>query len=96
MVSRQQRLYWRLQPGKKLHMSKGRSMTRDDIIISMCYAYRRDYHLNRTSGDTGRGGFNESERAYIYDMMARIYDYGVAPYVELKPEQLDTGYDSRI
>lgn len=71
--------------GATAPVEKGTKMkTREEVILSMCHAYRDDYSLSRTPGDHQRGGFNESERTYVYDMMTRIFDQGVAPYMDFK------------
>lgn len=66
-------------------VEKGTKMkTREEVILSMCYTYRHDYGLTRASGDVISSGINQSEREYIYDRMAQIFDNDIAPYMDFK------------
>ena len=57
-------------------------MTREQLILSMCYTYRHDYGLTRNSGDMS--GINDSERIYIHDLMTKLFDCDIAPNMVFK------------
>lgn len=58
---------------------------REQIIESMCAAWRPDYHhvvKHRTHAH--EGGMTEVERSILYNQMARLFDDKIAPYMEFK------------
>jgi hypothetical protein len=65
-------------------VERNKMKTREEVILSMCYTYRHDYGLTRASGDVISSGINQSEREYIYDRMAQIFDRDIAPYMDFK------------
>jgi hypothetical protein len=60
--------------------------TRDDIITSMCYTYRHDYGLNKDVDDAIGSGMTESQRKFLWDTMAQLFDNCVSPHMEFKDE----------
>lgn len=63
-------------------------MTREDIIISMCYAWRHDYGLERKEHDGPGGliscGLTDEERTLLWRQMAQIFDNVIAPHMEFR------------
>lgn len=62
---------------------------RVDIITSMCYTYRHDYGLLKEpdpGGYTfpGIAGMTQSEREFLWQQMAQIFDNDIAPHMEFK------------
>ena len=62
--------------------------TREEIITSMCYTYRHDYGLEKSTGtgfaDIISSGTTEQERRWIWAVMAQIFDNDIAPHMEFK------------
>ena len=62
-------------------------MTRDQIIFNMCMTFRHDYGLTISEDDkmyTLNSGVTETERKYIWQQMAQIFDNDIAPYMDFK------------
>jgi len=70
--------------------------TREEIITSMCYTMRHDYGLikpepqhNEAEGifdimNVLESGMTEKERRFLWNEMARLFDYNIKPYMEFK------------
>jgi hypothetical protein len=70
-------------------------LTREEIIMGMCYTFRHDYGLDKGDGegfaDQLSAGTTKTEREFIYRQMAQIFDNNIAPYMEFKHDiQQDT------
>jgi hypothetical protein len=59
-------------------------MTREKIITSMCYTYRHDYGLTKSSGDRLGSGMTREQQQALWQQMAQIFDNNIAPYMEFK------------
>jgi len=67
---------------------------REEIITDMCYTYRHDYGLDKTTGrgdliDMISSGTTEQEREWIWALMAQIFDNVIAPNMEFKDDEED-------
>lgn len=63
--------------------------TREEIITEMCFTYRHDYGLNKPqlsedSPNLISSGMTESERIWLWHMMAQIFDNNIHPYMEFR------------
>jgi hypothetical protein len=62
--------------------------TREEIITSMCYTMRHDYGLDKSEGEGFAGalsaGMTKTERAFLWNQMAQIFDNDIAPYMEFR------------
>lgn len=64
-------------------------MTREQIIHNMCMTYRHDYGLTISEDDkmyTLNSGVTESQRKFIWQKMAQIFDNDIAPYMKFNEE----------
>jgi hypothetical protein len=59
-------------------------MTREDIIVSMCYTMRHDFGLVIDPDVHIGSGMTAEEQAALYKQMEQIYDNCIAPYMTLK------------
>lgn len=64
---------------------------REEIILSMCYTYRKDYGLSRHADSPLGSGLFDSEREYIYNLMSKIFDRDIAPNMEFKRDTSERG-----
>lgn len=59
--------------------------TREQVITEMCYTYRHDYGLTRSSDDPPWcAGMTDSERKGLWLTMSQIFDNNIAPYMQMK------------
>lgn len=57
-----------------------RKTKRDEIILSMCYALRHDYGLQKEGNSPLTSGMTEAERKALWANMQQIYDNVIFPY----------------
>ncbi len=57
--------------------------TREEIITSMCYTFRHDYGLDKSTTFSGLlgSGMTSEERAALWMQMAQIFDNDIAPWM---------------
>lgn len=70
-----------------MRMVSGNSMTREQIISSMCVTYRQDYGTIISEDDrmyTLNSGVTEQESKAIWNTMSQIFDNDIAPYMDFK------------
>lgn len=56
--------------------------TREELITGMCYTYRHDYGLDRTTRDFISSGMTNDERRHLWAVMAQMFDNNIAPELE--------------
>lgn len=62
--------------------------TREEIILSMCFTYRHDYGLIKsTHAHPFEAGVTEDEQKFIWKQMAQIFDNDIAPYMNFKKDR---------
>lgn len=66
--------------------------TREQIITDMCYTWRHDYGLEKSTqswalstavGDISSSGMTNDERKILWNQMAQIYDNVISPHIKL-------------
>ena len=64
--------------------------SRDEIITSMCYTYRHDYGLTRSDDEpVWASGMTQRDREALWKTMAQIFDNAIAPYMEIKTNDIN-------
>jgi hypothetical protein len=56
--------------------------TREQIIRDMCYTWRHDYGLDKTTNDPLSSGMTIQQRQQLWQQMAQVYDHCIAPVMQ--------------
>ena len=59
--------------------------TREEIIFDMCLTMRHDYGIAKV--DSLSSGVTETERVFLWNEMAALFDKCIQPHMEFKNEQ---------
>lgn len=74
-----------MDKAKLLLLLRTTAMTREQIILQMCYTTRHDYGIIKSFGSIS-SGLTEIEREFIWRQMAQLFDNVIAPNMEFKRE----------